>query len=198
MSDFWCIWCWLWWNCDGWPPEKEKILVGWPEKNFRSPGTISALSSSSCTSFAFDSSISICLKLASFDLLLPNVSLAFPYPKLYFFYQLWSLSSNFQLFSHWSVLAIPFPTSILPLSGVCLSTSIYHRSFHLFGEVGWDITLTDITFWIWGRPSTLLPVGKSPCTFIMFKIGGLQVIYFLGRNSCSTHLSFCCYFSITV
>ena len=45
---------------------------------------------------------------------------------------------NFQLFSHWSVLAIPFPTSILPLPGVCLSTSIYHRSFHLFDEVGWD------------------------------------------------------------
>ena len=28
--------------------------------------------------------------------------------------------------------------SILQLLGVCLSTSIYHRSFHLFDEVGWD------------------------------------------------------------
>ena len=63
--------------------KKKKILVGWPEKKFTSPWTISALSSSSCTSFEFDSSISIYLKVASFDLLLPNMSLAFPYPKLY-------------------------------------------------------------------------------------------------------------------
>ena len=55
----------------------------------------------SCTSFAFDSSISIRLKRTSFDFLLPTTSLSFLDLKLYFFYCFCFLSPNFPLSSHW-------------------------------------------------------------------------------------------------
>ena len=91
----------------------------------------------SCT-FAFDSSVSIHLKLTSFDLLLPTMSLTFLDLKLYFCCRFWPLLCNFPLTSHWSVLPKPFPTSILLLSGVASQPPSHHQSFDLLVEVGWN------------------------------------------------------------
>ena len=128
------------------------------------------------------------------------MSLTFLDLKLYFFYWFWSLLPNFPLYSHWSVLPIPFPASILLLSGICLSTLQWPP---IIWCARWSClrlseSWADITFWIWGRPSMFLPDGKSPCTFIIFETCSLLVIYFLVGNGCSRLLSCCCCFLITL
>lgn len=93
----------------------------------------------------------ICLitfKITIIRFVITNMSLAFLDLKLHFFSWFWSLLPNFILPSDWSILAIPFPTSLLLLSDVCLSNLQLPT---IIGFVCWNWlrlseSWTDITF----------------------------------------------------
>ena len=93
----------------------------------------------------------ICLitfKITIIRFVITNMSLAFLDLKLHFFSWIWSLLPNFMLLSGWSVLAIPFPTSLLLLSDICLSNL---QLPIIIGFVCWNLlrlseSWTDITF----------------------------------------------------